>query len=132
MLTVLMTTKYSRGRSGLSRRGRRQLRQGDHSQGQIQESEQAAKGLAQRLDWRCFAFHQLCAAGYNLRWLLRTVACLGAGAVFASVASSAVTAAGRRDVIRCVGRVWTATMRNRIANVVVKKMIFVHAVQGAY
>ena len=79
------------------------------------------------------AWHSIsCAAGYNLRWLLRTVACLGAGAVFASVASSAVTAAGRRDVIRCVGRVWTATMRNRIANVVVKKMIFGHAVQGAF
>ena len=44
-----------------------------------------------------------CAAGYNLRWLLRAIARLGIGAVFfASVAASAVTAAGRRDVIRSV------------------------------
>ena len=39
-----------------------------------------------------------CAAGYNLRWLLRAIACLGIGAFFASVASSAVTAAGRSQV----------------------------------
>ncbi len=44
-----------------------------------------------------------CAAGYNLRWLLRAIARLGRAAVFlASVAGSAAAAPGRRDFIRCI------------------------------
>ena len=43
-----------------------------------------------------------CAAGYNLRWLLRAIARLGlGGSFFASVASWVVTATARKDDIRC-------------------------------
>ena len=49
------------------------------------------------------ALHAIsCAAGYNLRWLLRAIARLGLEAVFFSpVACGVVTPTARKDVIRC-------------------------------
>ena len=80
------------------------------------------------------ALHSIsCAAGYNLRWLLRAIARLGIGAVFLRLLQAALS---QRQAVGtsydASGRVWTATMSNWIANVVVKKLIFGHAVQGAF
>ena len=116
-----------RGRSGLSRRGRRQPGQGDHSQGQIQESEQAAKGLAQTANsggarhWplevgsphgsllatrrvgRCLALHQL------RRWLQPALAAARhcpsghKGGIFAPAARCVVGKKGHSSVIRPTG-----------------------------
>jgi hypothetical protein len=41
-----------------------------------------------------------CAAGYNLRWLLRAIARLGIGVLFASVAGSAGAATRHSKLIR--------------------------------
>ena len=76
------------------------------------------------------ALHSIsCAAGYNLRWLLRAIARLGIGAVFLRLLQAALS---QRQAVGtsydASGRVWTATMSNWIANVVVKKLIFGHAV----
>ena len=80
------------------------------------------------------ALHSIsCAAGYNLRWLLRAMARLGIGAVFLRLLQAALPApqtTGRS--YDASGRVWTARMSHWIANVVVKKLIFGHAVQGAF
>ena len=79
------------------------------------------------------ALHSIsCAAGYNLRWLLRAIARLGIGAVFLRLLQAALSQ--RQAVGRSYDeseRVCTARMSNWIANVVVKKLIFGHAVQGA-
>ena len=80
------------------------------------------------------ALHSIsCAAGYNLRWLLRAIARLGIGAVFLRLLQAALS---RRQAVGssydAAGRVWTATTSNWIGNVVVKKLIFGHAVQGAF
>ena len=76
------------------------------------------------------ALHSIsCAAGYNLRWLLRAIARRGLGAVFLRLLQVALS---QRQAVGtsydASGRVWTATMSNWIGNVVVKKMIFDHAV----
>ena len=76
------------------------------------------------------ALHSIsCAAGYNLRWLLRAIARLGIGAVFLRLLQAALS---RRQAVGssydASGRVWTATTSNWIGNVVVKKLIFGHAV----
>ena len=76
------------------------------------------------------ALHSIsCAAGYNLRWLLRAIARLGIGAVFLRLLQVALS---QRQAVGtsydASGRVWTATMSNWIGHVVVKKMIFGHAV----
>ena len=80
------------------------------------------------------ALHSIsCAAGYNLRWLLRAIARLGIGAVFLRLWQAALSQ--RRAIGRSystLGRVWTASMSNWIGNRVVKKSIFGHAVQGAF
>ena len=74
-----------------------------------------------------------CAAGYNLRWLLRAIVRLGIGAAFLRLLQAALS---QRQAVGtsydASGRVWTATMSNWIGNVVVKKLIFPHAVQGAF
>ena len=80
------------------------------------------------------ALHSIsCAAGYNLRWLLRAIARLGIGAVFLRLLQVALS---QRQAVGtsydASGRVWTASMRNWIGNVVVKKFIFSHAVQAAF
>ena len=80
------------------------------------------------------ALHSIsCAAGYNLRWLLRAIARLGIGAVFLRLLQAALS---QRQAVGASydasGRVWTATMSNWNGNVVVKKLIFGHAVQGAF
>ena len=80
------------------------------------------------------ALHSIsCAAGYNLRWLLRAIARLGIGAVFLRLLRAALS---QRQAVGssydASGRVWTATTSNWIGNVVVKKLIFGHAVQGAF
>ena len=80
------------------------------------------------------ALHSIsCAAGYNLRWLLRAIARLGIGAVFLPLLQAALS---QRQAVGssydASGRVWTATTSNWIGNVVVKKLIFGHAVQGAF
>ena len=76
------------------------------------------------------ALHSIsCAAGYNLRWLLRAIARLGIGAVFLRLLQAALS---QRQAVGssydASGRVWTATTSNWIGNVVVKKLIFGHAV----
>ena len=80
------------------------------------------------------ALHSIsCAAGYNLRWLLRAIARLGIGAGFLRLLQAALS---QRQAVGtsydASGRVCTATMSNWIGNVVVKKLIFGHAVQGAF
>ena len=74
------------------------------------------------------ALHCLsCAAGYNLRWLLRAIARLGIEAVFLRLLQAALQqrpAVGKsRDAS---GRVGSATVSHWIGNVVVKKSIFGH------
>ena len=80
------------------------------------------------------ALHSIsCAAGYNLRCLLRAIARMGIGAVFLRLLQAALP---QRQAVGtsydASGRVWTASMSNWIGNVVVKKLIFGHAVQGAF
>ena len=80
------------------------------------------------------ALHSIsCAAGYNLRWLLRAIARLGIGAVFLRLLQAALSqrqAAG--TLYDASGRAWMANLSNWIGNVVVKKQVFGHAAQGAF
>ena len=80
------------------------------------------------------ALHTLgCAAGYNLRWLLRAIARLGIGATFLRLLQAALSkqrpAASSYDTF---GRSWMASARDWIGAAVVKKPVFGHALQGAY
>ena len=79
------------------------------------------------------ALHTIgCAAGYNLRWLLRAIARLGIGAVFLRLLQAALEqqrAIGRS--YGTLGRSWMASASNWIGNVVVKNSIFGQAAQGA-
>lgn len=80
------------------------------------------------------ALHTIaCAAGYNLRWLLRAIARLGIGAVFLRL-FQAVLSKQRATRSSCgtLGRSWTASMSNWIAAVVVKKPILGYAAQGVF
>lgn len=73
-----------------------------------------------------------CAAGYNLRWLLRAIARLGLGAVFLRLLQAALSQ--RQPVgtsYDAPGRVWSARMSSWIGSVVVKKLIFSRTAQGA-
>ena len=80
------------------------------------------------------ALHSIsCAAGYNLRWLLRAIARLGIGAVFLRLLQAALSQ--RRAVgtsYDASGRVGTASMSNWVGTAAVKKPNFGHAVQRAF
>lgn len=76
------------------------------------------------------ALHSIsCAAGYNLRWLLRAIARLGIGAVFLRLLQAMLS---QRPAIGvpygALGRTWTNRMSNWLGNGVVKKSIFAHPV----
>ena len=74
-----------------------------------------------------------CAAGYNLRWLLRAIARLGIGAVFLRLLQAALSQRQpARTTYDALGRVWSAGMSNWIGSVVVKKLISSHTAQGAF
>ena len=80
------------------------------------------------------ALHSIsCAAGYNLRWLLRAIARLGIRAVFLRLLQAALSqrqdAGASHDAS---GRVGSATVSIWIGNVVVKRFIFGPAVQGTF
>ena len=68
------------------------------------------------------ALHSIsCAAGYNLRWLLRAIARLGIGAVFLRLLQAVLSQ--RQAVVTSYaapGRVWTANVSHWIGNVRVK------------
>ncbi len=68
------------------------------------------------------ALHAIsCAAGYNLRWLLRAIARLGIGAVFLRLLQAALSQRqAARTSYDASGRVGTARMNNWIGIVVVK------------
>lgn len=80
------------------------------------------------------ALHCLsCAAGYNLRWLLRAIARLSIGAVFLRLLQAALQQRrAARKSHDASGRVWTATVSHWIGNVGAKRSIFGHAVQDAF
>ena len=80
------------------------------------------------------ALHSIsCAAGYNLRWLLRAIARLGIGPVFLRLLQAALS---RRQAVgtsySTLGRSWAARMTNWIGNGVVKNPICGHALQGVF
>jgi len=80
------------------------------------------------------ALHSIsCAAGYNLRWLLRAIARLGVGAIFLRLLQAVLPQ--RRTTgssYGTLGRTWMASVSNWIGSVVVKKPVLGHAVQGAF
>ena len=73
------------------------------------------------------ALHSIsCAAGYNLRWLLRAIARLGIGAVFLRLWQAALSQ--RRAIGRSystLGRVWMESLSNWSSSAVVKKRFLV-------
>ena len=80
------------------------------------------------------ALHSIsCAAGYNLRWLLRAIARLGIGALFLRLLNAALEQQ-RATASSCAtfGRSWMASLSNWIGNVVVKNSIFGQAVRSAF
>jgi len=72
------------------------------------------------------ALHSIsCAAGYNLRWLLRAIVRLGIGALFLRLLQAALSP--QRAIgasYDASGRVWSPSMSNWLGNVAVKKPIF--------
>ena len=80
------------------------------------------------------ALHSIsCAAGYNLRWLLRAIARLGIAAVFLRLLQAVLLpqrAMGQS--YRTIGRSWLAGAHNWIGGVVAKDRIIGHAAQGAF
>ena len=80
------------------------------------------------------ALHTLgCAAGYNLRWLLRAIARLGIRAVFLRLMWAALQQGHTRDgSYRTLGRSRMTAVRHWIGAVVVKKPIFGHAALAAF
>ena len=79
------------------------------------------------------ALHTIaCAAGYNLRWLLRAIARLGIGALFLRLLQAALSLRGTTgSPYATLGRSWMAGVRNWVDASVVKKPVFGHAVLGA-
>ena len=80
------------------------------------------------------ALHTIgCAAGYNLRWLLRAIARLGIGAVFLRLLQAALDQQ-RATASSCgtLGRSWMASMSSWFGAVVVKKPILGYAAQGVF
>lgn len=78
------------------------------------------------------ALHSIsCAAGYNLRWLLRAIARLGIGAVFLRLLQAAWShryAVGTS--CGAYGSAWITRVRNWFERAIVKKPIFGPAVWG--
>jgi IS5 family transposase len=80
------------------------------------------------------ALHTIgCAAGYNLRWLLRAIARLGIGALFlrllqATLEQQRATASSYGTL----GRSWMASASSWIGNAFVKKPNLGYAAQGAF
>jgi len=72
------------------------------------------------------ALHTLgCAAGYNLRWLLRAIARLGIGALFLRLLQVALSQRRATDAsCGTLGVAWTARMSGWFGSAVVKKPIF--------
>jgi len=72
------------------------------------------------------ALHSIsCAAGYNLRWLLRAIVRLDIGALFLRLLQAALSP--QRAIgasYDASGRVWSPSMSNWLGNVAVKKPIF--------
>ena len=80
------------------------------------------------------ALHSIsCAAGYNLRWLMRAIARLEIGPVFLRLLQAALS---KRHAIElpygAFGRTWTKRVNEWLGSGVVKKTIFAHAVQGGF
>ena len=79
------------------------------------------------------ALHSIsCAAGYNLRWLLRAIARLGIGALFLRLLLTALSQ--RRTTgasYGTPGRTWPTRVSNWLESVIVKKPIFGPTVGGA-
>jgi transposase, IS5 family len=74
-----------------------------------------------------------CAAGYNLRWLLRAIAHLGLEAVFLRLLRAALSQRRpARTSYDASGRVRSSSMNNWIGIVVAKKLIFSHTAPGAF
>lgn len=74
-----------------------------------------------------------CAAGHNLRRLLRAIARLGIGAVFLRLLQAVLSQ--RRTTgssYGTLGRSWMTSVRNWIGSVMVKKSVFGHAVGGVF
>jgi IS5 family transposase len=80
------------------------------------------------------ALHSIsCAAGYNLRWLLRAIARLGIGAVFLRLLQAALSqqrAIGRS--YSTIGRSWMTSVIKLLESAAVKKPILGHVVQVAF
>jgi len=73
-----------------------------------------------------------CAAGYNLRWLLRAIARLGIGDVFLRLLQAALSqprAIGASYGSQ--GRAWTGGVSNWFGTAIVKKPFFGYAAWGA-
>ncbi len=80
------------------------------------------------------ALHMIgCAAGYNLRWLLRAIARLGIGALFLRLLQAALSKQHpTARSYRTLGTSWLDSVRNWVDTVVVKKPAFGHAALGAF
>ena len=80
------------------------------------------------------ALHSIsCAAGYNLRWLMRAIVRLGISPIFLRLLRQALSP---RDVTGglydAFGRTWTRRVNNSLGNAEVKKLSFGHTVQDAF
>ena len=80
------------------------------------------------------ALHSIsCAAGYNLRWLMRAIARLEIGPVFLRLLQAVLSQRSSKGVpYGALGRTWTNRMRNWLGYWVGKKSNSGHAVQGAF
>ena len=74
-----------------------------------------------------------CAAGYNLRWLLRAIARLGIRALFLRLLQAALAKQGSTQAsYATLGGVWVTSVRRWFAAGVIKKAIFGHAAPAAF
>ena len=80
------------------------------------------------------ALHSIsCAAGYNLRWLLRAIARLGIAAVLLRLLQAALSKQHpTASSYGSLGRSWMAGVRNWVGAAVVKKTVFGHAVLASF
>ncbi len=80
------------------------------------------------------ALHTLgCAAGYNLRWLMRAIARLGIGPVLLRLLQAALSKQHpTASSYGSLGRSWMAGVRNWVGAAVVKKTVFGHAVLASF
>ena len=80
------------------------------------------------------ALHTLgCAAGYNLRWLLRAIARLGIRAVFLPLLQAALAKQGSTQAsYATLGGKWVSSVGRWFAAGAIKKSIFGHAAQATF